>query len=88
MEDWAIVAGMDSRGLRIEGPPLRQTTREIWRTLETLNAYVTLLRLAGSERERQAYTAAIRRQAERIDSLGRAVIEQCRAGWNGEQPAG
>jgi hypothetical protein len=66
--------------------------REIRRTLEDLNGYVTLMRQAGTERERQAYVAAIRRKSARIEMLGAAVVEQCRASWSGtadgNEPAG
>ncbi|TMC02769.1 MAG: hypothetical protein E6J41_29335 [Chloroflexi bacterium] len=67
MDDWWIVAGKASRMRGVEGPPLEQTVREIWRTLDGLNRCVTLVRRASSESE----------------ALGGVVVEQCRASLPG-----
>src|SRR5437660_2578259 len=83
MDDWWIVAGKASRMRGVEGPPLEQTVREIWRTLDGLNRCVTLVRRASSESERQAYIAAIDRQSARLEARGGVVVDQCRAGLPG-----
>jgi hypothetical protein len=93
VDDWSILAGKASVVPGVEGPPLRQTVREIWRTLDALSRYVTLMARARSEGERQAYIAAIDRQSARLEALGGVVVEQCRAGLmgaavDGEEPAG
>jgi len=83
VDDWSIVAGNANGVPGLEGPPLGQTVREIWRALDAVGRYVTLMRRASSEGERQAYISAIDRQSARLDALGRVVVEQCRAGLMG-----